>query len=186
MRISVIILFSHIFLGLGVYEKIRPLQALIDTLTKMIKEYDQVIDQIAHNDPNALLLMTIPGVGPLLAVVIASEIGDIKRFASANDLVGYSGLCPRVIQSGDRDFRGKLTKHGPRYLRWALIMAAIHATKHPSYRDCYLKTVTRLGKSRGPKVGRVIVGRKLCNAIWYMLSNNMEFSPVLSTKNLAA
>ena len=52
---------------------------------------------------------------------LQTEIGDITRFATPKHLVGYSGLCPRVIQSGDTDRLGPLTKHGPTWLRWALI-----------------------------------------------------------------
>ena len=50
-------------------------------------------------------------------------------------LAGYTGLCPRVYQSGDSDRRGPLTQAGPKYLRWALIEAATHACRHPLYRD---------------------------------------------------
>jgi transposase len=52
----------------------------------------------------------------VLAYTIASEIGDITRFATPTKLCGYSGLCPRVYQSGDTDRRWPLAKHGPRYL----------------------------------------------------------------------
>ena len=47
------------------------------------------------------LLITVPGIGWVLAYTIASEIGDIARFASPTKLCGYTGLCPRVYQSGD-------------------------------------------------------------------------------------
>ena len=49
----------------------------------------------------------------MLALTIAAEIGQIERFASPKKLAGYTGLCPRVNQSGDKDRRGPLTKHGP-------------------------------------------------------------------------
>ena len=64
---------------------------------------------------------TVPGISWVLAYTIAAEIGDIARFASPRKLAGYSGLCPRVYQSGERDLRGPLSKQGPRYLRWALV-----------------------------------------------------------------
>ena len=89
------------------------------------------------------LLTTIPGVAWVLGYTIASEIGEIGRFASPAKLAGYTGLCPRVEQSGERDRRGPLTKHGPRYLRWALIEAAQHAARHPAYHDL-------LGPQEGP------------------------------------
>jgi hypothetical protein len=66
-----------------------------------------------------------------LAFTIAAEIGEIERFASPEKLTGYTGLCPRVNQSGDKDRRGPLSKHGPRYPRWALLEATMHALKHP-------------------------------------------------------
>ncbi len=68
----------------------------------------------------------MPGISWVLAYTIAAEIGDIDGFPSPRKLAGYSGLCPRVYQSGDRDLRGPLVKQGPRYLRWALVEAAAH------------------------------------------------------------
>src|SRR4051794_36340116 len=65
------------------------------------------------------LLVTAPGFGWINAYTVASEIGEIERFASPAKLCGYTGLCPRVIQSGATDRRGPISKHGPRYLRWA-------------------------------------------------------------------
>jgi transposase len=50
----------------------------------------------------------------VLAFTIAAEIGDIARFGSAEKLCGYTGLCPRVNLSGDKDRRGPLTKQGPK------------------------------------------------------------------------
>jgi transposase len=73
------------------------------------------------------LLQSVPGVAWILGYTIASEIGDISRFASPKQLVGSTGLCPRVIQSGERDRRGPLAKNGPKYLRCALIEAAVHS-----------------------------------------------------------
>jgi transposase len=66
----------------------------------------------------------VPGISWVLAYTIAAELGDIDRFPTPRKLVGYSGLCPRVYQSGERDQRGPLAKQGPRYLRWALVEAA--------------------------------------------------------------
>ena len=70
-------------------------------------------------------LVTVPGIAWILAYTIGSEIGDISRFRTPTKLIAYTGLCPRVYQSGERDRRGPLAKNGPRYLRWALIEAAL-------------------------------------------------------------
>jgi len=132
------------------------------------------------------LLQSAPGIGPVLAVTIASELGEISRFPTAKHLVGYTGLCPRVWQSGQRDRRGPLTKNGPKYLRWALIEAAVHAASHPLYRDRYQATKTRLGKQRGPQVARVDLARRLAEAIWWMLTTDTPFSPAGASVDLAA
>jgi transposase len=126
-------------------------------------------------------LQTMPGVGPVLALTIAVEIGDISRFPGPSHLVGYTGLCPQVYQSGQRDRRGKLTKHGPKYLRWALIEATTNACTHPVYRDRYRRTKARLGQQRGSQVARVELARRLAKAIWWMLTTDTDFNPTAPT-----
>jgi transposase len=117
---------------------------------------------------------------------IAAEIGDIDRFPAPRKLAGYSGLCPRVYQSGERDLRGPLSKQGPRYLRWALVEAATHACTHPVYRDRYQQTKARVGKQRGAKVAQIDLARRLSEAIWHMLTRNERFAPKGATDPLAA
>ena len=121
--------------------------------------------------------MTVPGIGWVSGFTIAAEIGDISRFSSPVKLTGYTGLCPRVNQSGDMDLRGPLSKHGPRYLHWGLMEAAIHASSHPLYRERYQRTKRRLGRQRGAKVAQIELARKLSEAIWYMLTRNEPFKP---------
>jgi transposase len=130
--------------------------------------------------------LTVPGVGWVLAYTIASEIGDIARFASPKKLTGYTGLCPLVRQSGNRDVRGPLAKNGPRYLRWALIEAATHAARHPAYRLRYERTKQRLGRQRGAKVARVELARRLAEAIWHVLTKHEPFAPAGPTIVLVA
>jgi Transposase IS116/IS110/IS902 family len=121
-----------------------------------------------------------------LGYTIAAELGDIGRFPSPKKLVGYTGLCPRVYQSGGRDHRGPLARNGPTYLRWALVEAAVHAAHHPGYRGHYQRTKTRLGAQRGPAVARVEVARKLTEVIWHMLTKQVPFAPARSQDPLVA
>jgi transposase len=117
---------------------------------------------------------------------VASETGDITRFPSPAKLCGYTGLCPRVIQSGATDRRGPISKHGPKYLRWALFEAALNACKHPYYAERYQHTKRRLGRQRGPKVAQIELSRKLTEAIWHMLTRNQPFAPAGAPFRLAA
>ena len=128
----------------------------------------------------------MPGIGWVLAYTIAAELGDIGRFPTPRKLAGYTGLCPRVYQSGESDRRDPLAKQGPRYLRWALVEAATHASRHPLYRHRYQRTKQRLGKQRGAKVAQVDLARRLAEAIWHMLTHNQPFAPADATHPPAA
>ena len=130
--------------------------------------------------------MSVPGIGWVLAFTIAGEIGEIARFSSPQKLTGYTGLCPRVNPSGDKDRRGPLSKHGPTYLRWALPEATMHALKHPAYAERYQRNKRRLGKQRGAKVAQIDIARRLAHAIWHMLTRNQPFAPRGAAFRLAA
>jgi len=151
--------------------------ALIDTIDAQVDECEAEIRSLGATHPYVSLLQSVPGIGWVLGYTIASEIGDITRFETPKKLVGYTGLCPRVYQSGNTDRRGHLAKNGPRYLRWALIEATIHASRHPLYRDHYRRTAARLGPQRGRKIARIEIARKLTEAIWHMLTKNEPFTP---------
>lgn len=159
--------------------------SLIDTLDGEICDLEAQIQRLVREDPRARLLMSVPGIGFILAHTIMGEIGDITRFASAKRLCGYSGLCPRVYQSGAADHRGSLRKNGPRYLRWALVEAATHAARHPLYRDRYEATARRLGRQRGRKVARIELARALAEAIWQMLTKDEPFAPAAASRRAA-
>ncbi len=150
---------------------------LIDILDGEIDDCEAALRRLGAQHAYVPLLMSAPGIGWVLGYTIAAEIGDIGRFPTAKKLVGYTGLCPTVDQSGGHDWRGELAKNGPKYLRWALIEAATHAARHPVYRDRYQRTKTRLGKQRGAKVARVDIARKLAESIWWMLTTNKPFAP---------
>jgi len=151
--------------------------ALVDDLTARVDALEVELRDLGADDPSMQLLMTVPGVGWVLAYTIASEIGDITRFATPKKLAGYTGLCPLVRQSGPKDRRGPLAKNGPKYLRWALIEAATHAARDPRYLERYERTKQRLGRQRGAKVARVDLARQLAEAIWHVLTKNEPFHP---------
>jgi transposase len=159
---------------------------LIDDLEHQIAELNRRLREGHADHPYIPLLMSAPGVGWVLAFTIAAEIGEIERFSSPEKLAGYTGLCPRVVQSGESDRRGPLSKHAPRYLRWALLEATMHALKHPAYSERYQRNKRRLGKQRGAKVAQIDIARRLAHAIWHILTRNQEFAPRGATLRLAA
>src|SRR5512143_1489581 len=104
---------------------------LIDDLGEQIDRINRRLKASHAEHPYIPLLMSAPGIGWVLAFTIAAEIGEISRFASPEKLAGYTGLCPKVVQSGESDRRGPLSKHGPRYLRWALLEATMTRSATP-------------------------------------------------------
>jgi transposase len=159
---------------------------LIDELDRQITAIERELKALGADHRYVSLLQSVPGIAWVLGYTIAAEIGDINRFASPTKLAGYTGLCPKVRQSGQMDRRGHLANNGPRYLRWALMEAATNAVKHPAYRDRYQATKARLGRQRGAKIAQIDIARRLTDAIWHMLTRNQPFSPAGATASLAA
>jgi transposase len=119
----------------------------------------------------------VPGISWVLAYTIAAEIGDIDRFATPRKLAGYSGLCPRVYQSGERDLRGPLSKQGRAISAGRSSRPPPTPAPSPTYRDRYQQTKSRIGKQRGAKVAQIDLARRLAEAIWHMLTRDQPFAP---------
>src|SRR5215207_2209910 len=105
--------------------------AVVDLLDERVAPLERELRQAAAVDARVVLLKTIPGVGDMLGLTLASEIGDVARFATPRKLIGYAGVAPRVHQSGERSHTGALSKAGSRTLRWAAVEAA-HAAWRPT------------------------------------------------------
>ena len=88
-------------------------RGMVDQLGAEIDACEWDLDRLGADHPSIPLLLTVPGIGPVLAYTIASEIGDIGRFSSPRKLTGYTGLCPPVRQSGNRDARGRWPRTAP-------------------------------------------------------------------------
>jgi transposase len=165
---------------------VRASVVLIDRLDAEIDECEAELRRLGIDHPYIPLLTTIPGIAWVLGYTIAAEIGDISRFASPRKLIGYTGLTPRVEQSGERDRRGPLRKNGPNYLRWALIEAAHTAGRDPRYRPLVERMRARHGRTRGSKIAAIEIGRRLTEAIWHMLTDNRPFAPAGAPTPVAA
>lgn len=146
--------------------------ALLEQFNRLIKEASIRIRQSVKKQPQAKLLMTIPGISYLTSHLLLAEIGDISRFPSAQKLCSYAGLVPSVHQSGQHLFYGRITKQGNKYIRWAMVEAAQTAIRHDeSLRRFYL----RLSLKRGKNKAIVACARKLLVGIYYMLQKNQEY-----------
>jgi len=147
---------------------------VIDLLAKEIKQIEKVIKRRVQKDPQAQRLMTIPGVGFILACLFISEIGDINRFASAQKLASYCGLVPSVRQSGGFARYGHLTKTGNTFLRWGFIEAAQVAIRHNPELKVWADKIRR---KKGSGVAVCAVARKLVNIVYQLLTQKRDYTP---------
>jgi transposase len=153
--------------------------AVIDLLDHRIAPLEAELAQLARADERVALLRTIPGVGDLLGLTIATEIGDVARFRTPRKLIGYAGLAPKVKQSGDRSKTGALSKAGSRTLRWAAVEAAHQAWRETNpWHQLYLSIAARAGKNPVKSA----VARKVLIASWHVLGRRQPFKPAGSTQ----
>jgi transposase len=158
---------------------IQELLELIDVFDERLASLDRELGPLARSDARVALLRTIPGVGDLLGLTIAAEIGEVSRFANARKLVGYAGLAPGVKQSGDSSRTGPLSKAGSRTLRWAAVEAAQSAWRptNPWHR-LYTDVKRRTGK---PNPAKSAVARKVLIASWHVLARQEPFRSSTAT-----
>lgn len=127
--------------------------------------YRTLNDQL-KSDPVAERLMTIPSVGPATAAAFIATIDDPNRFSEGAKVASYLGLVPSVYQSGETEFRGRITKSGDKLLRWLLVEAA-HNMLTRSKTESYLRSWgLELVEKKGIGKARVAVARRLCMLMW--------------------
>jgi transposase len=157
---------------------IAELLELAEEMDQRITPIDRELGPLARSDERAKLLATMPGIGPLLSLTFAAEIGEVSRFPSPGKLIGYAGLPPRVSQSGERSATGALSKAGSRTLRWAAVEAANQAWRPSNpWHAHHLRVSARHGKNPAKSA----VARKLPIVAWHMLSRREPFKPARRT-----
>lgn len=96
----------------------------IDRLGEEVKRFEERLAEEFKGNREVELLRTLPGVGPILSVVIWLEVGEVGRFPRAENLASYSGTTPRVSSSGGKTRYGHVRNDVNRYLKWAFAEAA--------------------------------------------------------------
>jgi len=145
---------------------------VLEIVRQEIRVVSKKVKQLAEEDADTLLLMTIPGMGYYSALLTKSEIGDVNRFPSAKQLCAYAGLVPSTYASGNTCFHGHITKQGSRWLRWILVEASIHAVKRPGVlRRFYFK----IERKKGGQIAKVATARKLLEWIYHILRDDRTY-----------
>lgn len=148
--------------------------SLLAAVERHIALSDAWVKELAKADPRARLLMTLPGFGAFLALLVALEIDDISRFGDAKKLCAYAGLVPSTYASSSYIRHGKIIKCSNKWLRWACIEAVPPACrKDAELRDLYL----RMKGHKKPNVAKVAVAKRLLTLAYRLLTEGRPYLP---------
>jgi transposase len=142
---------------------------MLEKAQQIEDEIQAAIEEEAAKDSDCALLQTIPGVGPFTALLVKSEIGDIRRFKHSSQLISYAGLAPRVFQSGESCSYGSLGRWGNRWLRYALGLLA-QRTSHSKQDNALRRTYWRVQFKNHTNAAKMAVARKAVRVIHQMLT----------------
>ena len=157
---------------------------------RMLEHLDAELDRlraelvgVARRQPGCRALDELYGIGPVTAVAIWAELGDVRRFTSSRHAVRHTGLDVTVYASDGKRTPGRLARQGPPVLRWALFEAAKCAAR-PSSPDhaYYLQVKQRLGGNRAT----LAVARKLTRRCHHLLRalGEQAYAPAAAAADL--
>lgn len=156
-------------------EATATLQVLIGTLAQLeaqIAELDTRIAQCAGENDVARRLMTVPGIGPLIATAIATLAPPPETFRKARDFAAWLGLVPRQHSTGGKQRLGATTKMGERSLRRLLIIGANSVIiKRRTHREAQPGTwLGNLLTRKPPMLVRVALANKMARIVWALIA----------------
>jgi len=163
-------------LGFWASRRRRELLELLDRMNPTIEELTAAAAQEARKRPEALRLMTHPGVGPLTALTYVLIIGTPTRFQCGKQIGTYVGMIPSEDSSGGKQRLGHISRQGSSLLRFLLVEAAQMAARiNPEWRRRYMHLAMRRNKS----IAKVALGRRLAVRLYWMWRNGCGYSPSL-------
>ena len=145
---------------------------LLEAMDRELKQVDQQLQCLAHDEPKARLLMTLPGVSHASALTLLGALGDIHRFRDGDHAASYLGLAPSTRQSAQRCYHGSITKAGNPHARWMLTQGVQHLARHPGPLGAFFRRIAR--RKRRP-VAVTATARKLVTIAYLMLKHNEPY-----------
>jgi transposase len=154
-------------------ERRKRLLEALDGLEAEIRELDQRVAEEAGQRPEAVRLMTHPGVGPVTALAMVLTLGPAERFASGKQVGSYFGLIPSEDSSGGKQRLGQISKQGSSFLRFLLVEAGQTAARlDPQLKRFYRRLAMRKNRS----LAKVAVARKLATRLYLMLREDWTYA----------
>jgi transposase len=154
----------------------KELLEMLDQLDAAIAPLEQAVEKEAQARPEAVRLMTHPGVGPVVSLAFVLTLGPVRRFPNSRKVVSYLGLNPRESSSGGRQHLGAISKQGNSMMRWLLVEGAHRAVVYdPELRRAY----QRLKFRRVSGVAKVAMARRLAVRLYWMLRAQVDYAQLV-------
>jgi transposase len=151
----------------------QELLELLDRMNPKIDELTAAVEREAKKRPDALRLMSHPGVGPITALAYVLIIGTPARFPRGKQIGTYVGMIPSEGSSGGKQRLGHISKQGSSLLRFLLVEAAQAAARiDPDWRRRYIHLAMRRHKN----IAKVAMGRRMAIQLYWMWRNGCEHS----------
>ena len=149
---------------------------MLEDLDRQVKQMNREAEKAAAARKDAQLLMSHPGVGPILALATVLTLGDVSRFPCSRQVASYIGLVPTEMSSGQHRWLGSITKQGNSFMRFLLVQAGLSAVRG----DAELGRVyKRLVQKKHHGVAKVAVARKLLVRLYWMLRTQKQYPEVV-------
>jgi transposase len=145
---------------------------LLDTLDGYCGSLDQAVEQAAQQNGDARLLMSHPGIGPVISLALVLTLGDRSRFENSRKLVSYLGLNPAENSSNERRRLGGISKQGNPFMRLLLIQGAQTAVRGDTELG---RQYRRLAVRKNKRLTKVMVARKLVVRMFWILKTQKSY-----------
>lgn len=168
----------HEFLGNILNEAKQGIESLLKAYEAMheeIQKMDKNLTAICKQDEEVQLLMTAPGVGPIVALTYKADLGDPSRFEKSSSVGAYYGMTPRQYSSGETVKLGRVSRCGSKEVRWLLTEAGIVLLTRCKSWSPLRAWGLKLMKKVGLKKAAMAVGRKLSVIMHRMLLTGEPF-----------
>jgi transposase len=152
----------------------HPILAARRALRQELAGLEKVLRDHAKQDPVCRRLMTMPGVGTVVALTVKAAVDDPERFRSSKDIGPWVGLTPKREQSGERDIVGQISRAGDVGLRTALYQAAT-VMLHRGRSNWLTAWALNVAKRRGMKRATVALARRIGVVLHRMWKDGTDF-----------
>jgi transposase len=148
-------------------------------LDERIEHITAEIEILAQGSESCRQLMTVPGIGPIIASAMVAAIGNGTAFAKGRDFAAWLGLIPKQMSTGDRTILGRITKRGNRYLRTLFMQGARVILLRPAnwMKHSFGPWLTAAAQRLHHNVLATALANKLARITWTVLAQARNYDP---------